>query len=1002
MSAKKKLMIIDGHALIHRSFHALPPTLTTKDGELVNAVYGFTTVLIKAIRELKPDYIALTMDKAAPTFRHTEYAEYKAHRVKAPDELYSQIPRVEEIARAFNIPIYEMEGFEADDLIGTISRTVDGEVEKIIVTGDLDTLQLINDHTKVYTMKRGLTDSMLYDVKAVKERYGLKPEQMVDYKALRGDPSDNIPGVKGIGEKTAVELLRGFKSLDGVYKYIDDRRSASASVSAVKEAKVMADKTKTSTKAAAGEAEKIKPRIAELLLQYRDDAYMSKSLAEIKCDVDIDFKLEGALFSDFDHEKAAKLFSELEFKSLLPRLQGLAAKELDKKSKKEQAEIAMDKFERNNKLFKYELVDTEDKFADFFKELKKEKEFAFDTETANFEPIDAELLGMSFSWKEGEAYYVQITNYKLQMTKNQSDLFSYQKGIREQELGIGNGNTNANTWIEKLKPILEDEMIKKYGHNIKYDIEVMRCYGVDIRGVAGDTMIASYLLNPGTRQHNLDGLSFTEFGHQKITKEDMLGKGKEKLEFKDIPLEKLYNYSCEDADFTFRLARKLLPELKKQKLDKLFAEIEMPLVKVLSEMERNGVKIDDEFLKKMSGKTVKKLEQLEEKVCGLAGKKFNISSTQQLREVLFSDLKISALNISKTKTGLSTAAEELEKIKDEHPVIRLIQEYRELTKLQTTYINALPKLINKNTGRLHTSFNQTITATGRLSSAEPNLQNIPIRTELGREVRKAFVADAGYKLVSLDYSQIELRLAAHMSGDEKMIKAFKEGADIHSLTAAEINQVPLAEVTKEMRREAKAVNFGVLYGQGPRGLAQGADIPYARAKEFIDKYFSVYRGVKNYIDETIAQAKEKGYTETMFGRVRYLPEINSSVLQVAKTAERMAINTPIQGTAADMIKMAMVKIDALINTDYKAASRKSALIPPYPPCERGLSAAKGGDPVKMLLQVHDELVFEIREDMIKEVVKKIINIMENAIKLKVPVIVDAKAGDNWGEMNKIL
>lgn len=937
----------------------MPTTLTTKDGELVNAVYGFTAVLIKAIRELKPDYVVLTMDKAGQTFRHKEYDKYKAHRVKAPDELYSQINRVEQVARAFSIPIYGEEGFEADDLIGTIARTVDGGIEKIIVTGDLDTLQLVNEYTKVYTMKRGLTDSMLYDVKAVEQRFGLKPEQMVDYKALRGDPSDNIPGVKGIGEKTAIELLQEFKTLDGVYKYLDKMPNAKLRI-----------KTE------------IKPRIIELLKQYRDDAYMSKSLAEIKCDVKIDFDLQSALFSDFDHKKVAQLFSELEFKSLLPRLQGLVAKELSKKSKEEQVEAALNKFERNKKLFKYELVDTEEKFSDFFKELKKEKEFAFDTETANFEPIDAELLGMSFSWKEGEAYYVQITNDKLQIIKNQSDLFTYKTGIKDQGLGIKNGN--ANTWIEKLKPVLEDGGIKKYGHNIKYDIEVMRCYGVDIKGIAGDTMIASYLLNPGTRQHNLDGLTFTELGHQKITKDDLLGKGREKISFGEVPTEKLSNYSCEDADFTFRLAKKLIPELKRNKLDRLFNDIEMPLVKILAEMEQNGVKIDEAYLKRLSLKTGKKLEQLEEKIYNLAGKKFNISSTQQLREILFNGLKISALNINKTKTGLSTAAEELEKLKDEHPIIRLIQEYRELSKLLTTYIDALPKLINKKTGRLHTSFNQTVTATGRLSSTDPNLQNIPIRTELGREVRKAFVADAGFKLVSLDYSQIELRLAAHMSGDEKMIKAFKEGADIHSLTAAEINQVPLSEVTKEMRRQAKAVNFGVIYGQGPRGLAQGADIPYARAKEFIEKYFLIYQGVKNYIDETIAQAKEKGYTETMFGRVRYLPEINSSMLQVAKTAERMAINTPIQGTAADMIKMAMIQMQ--IYTDFNT----------------NLHRLNKKTPVKMILQVHDELVFEIREDMIEEAVKKIKNIMENAIKLKVPVIVDAKIGDNWGEMRKIL
>lgn len=931
-------MVIDGNALIHRSFHALPPTLTTKKGEMVNAVYGFTAVLLKAIREFKPDYIALTLDRAAPTFRHKEYKEYKANRVKAPDELYGQIPRVKEIAQTFNIPIYEKDGFEADDLIGTISRTVDGNVEKIIVTGDLDTLQLINEHTKVYTMKRGLTDAVLYDEKAVKQRYGLKPEQMIDFKALRGDPSDNIPGVRGIGEKTAVELLKNFKTLDNVYKNID--------------------------------SEKIKSRVRDLLRQHKEDALMSKKLAAIDCAVKISFKLEEARFSGFDREKAARLFSELEFKSLLPRLQSISAKQRDKMPKEQQEASAADKFERNLKLFKYYLIDNEKDFNKFLEKLEQRAEFAFDTETASLDSISAELLGMSFSWKAGEAYYIKIKNHPAFCgTKIKNNLFNYNNNNERNDENI--------EWLERLKPILENPKIKKFGHNIKYDIKVMKCYGININGVEADTMIASYLLNPGTRQHNLDALAFTELGHQKITKEDLLGKGREKREFGEIPIDKLYNYSCEDADFTYRLAKKLLPELKKKKLDKLFEKIEMPLIQVLVEMERNGIKIDGNFLEKMGEKAEKKIKQLEEKICKMAGVKFNISSTQQLREILYEKLEIPADNIAKIKTGLSTSAEELEKLKDLHPIIRLIREYRELTKLLTTYIGALPKLINLKTGRLHTSFNQTVTATGRLSSSDPNLQNIPIRTELGREIRQAFIADAGYKLLSLDYSQIELRLAAHMSDDKKMIKAFNNGADIHRMTAAEINRVPPEAVTREMRRQAKAINFGIIYGQGPRGLAQGADIPYARAKEFIEQYFNVYKDVKKYIDETIKKARDKGYTETLFGRIRYLPEINSSVLQVSKAAERMAINTPLQGTAADMIKIAMIKINAEVNANSYNTR------------------------IKMLLQVHDELLFEVKENMVDEAVEKIKDIMENVIKLKVPVIVDAKVGDNWGEMREL-
>jgi len=934
---KAKFMIIDGNALIHRSFHALPP-LATKTGEIVNAVYGFTSVLIKALREFRPEYVALTLDRKEKTFRHEQFKDYKATRVKAPDELYAQIPRVKEIAKSFNIPIYELAGFEADDLIGTLAKKVDGQVEKIIVTGDMDTMQLINDHTKVFTMRRGLTDSMIYDEKAVRERYGLKPEQMIDFKALRGDPSDNIPGVKGIGEKTAVGLLQDFGTLEKIYEYAE---------------KLKTQNSKLKNK------EKIKERILNLLIQYKDDALMSKELATIKCNAEIEFDLAEARFGQFDRENLAKLFNELEFRSLLPRLQGLsetAKKSLGKSEDYEQ----IDKFKRNLELFQYELIDDDKKFDKFLKKLKAQKEFAFDTETANFDPVTAELLGISFSWKAGEAYYL---NVKCQKSNVKSDLFNYK-----------NDESGNSSWLEKLKPVFEDEKIKKFGHNIKYDIEVMASSGIKVKGVAVDSMIASYLLNPGSRQHNLDAVTFSEFNHQKITKKDLLGEGKEKIVFTQVPVEKLYNYSCEDADFTDRLAKKLLPELKKQKLDKLFDEIEMPLVQVLATMETNGIKIDKEFLSKMSIEVNKRIGRLEKEIYKSAGTDFNINSTQQLREVLFEKLAIPAMGISKNKTGLSTGADELAKLKGQHPIIELIQEYRELAKLANTYIDTLPELVNSQTGRLHTSFNQTITATGRLSSTEPNLQNIPVRTELGKRIRQAFVADKGYKLIALDYSQIELRLAAHMSGDKRMIKAFLNGDDIHAATAAEINQVALGEVTPAMRREAKAVNFGILYGQGPHGLSAGADIPYARAKEFIDKYFAAYKGVKKFVDQTIATARDKGYAETLFQRRRQLPEINSSVVQVRKAAERMAINTPLQGTAADIIKVAMIRIQKLLNKNYHA------------------------DEIKMLLQVHDELVFEVRENLVKKTAAEIKKIMENIMKLKVPLGVDASAGDNWGEM----
>lgn len=927
---KKKLIIIDGNALIHRSFHALPPTMKTKTGEPTNAVYGFTTVLLKAIREFKPEYIALTLDRKAPTFRHKKFDGYKAKRVKAPDELYAQIPLVKELATAFNIPIFELDGFEADDLIGTIVRTVDGDVEKIIVTGDMDTLQLVNGHTKVYTMSRGLSDSVVYDKKAVIARYQLAPDQMIEYKALRGDPSDNIPGVRGIGEKTATDLLVNFKNIDGVYNNLD--------------------------------SDKIKDRIRGLLEEHKEEAYLSRELATIVCNAPIKFSLEDSKFEGFDQEEVVQLFSKFEFKSLLPRLQVLCATSTEISQSEKPI---VDKFERNKTEFKYKLINSEKDFKIFLASLKKQKSFTYDTETSSFEPITSKLLGISFSWKEGEAYYVDFSQRRAHKP-SELTLFNYRDDESE--------GTVKDEWLKKLKEIFEDEQIKKRAHNAKFDIRVIRNQGIDIKGVDFDTMIASYLLNPGSRQHNLDAVTFTELGFEKISKTDLLGKGKDKISFSEVNVERLSIYSCEDADFTNRLYKTLEKQIKDEKLSKLFKDIEMPLVPVLAQMEDNGIHLDGKFLDKMSEKIAKKLSSLEKSIYKKAGTEFNIRSTQQLREVLFDKLQIPTKDIKKTKTGFSTAADELVKLKDQHKIIADIQEHRELSKLMSTYIEALPVLINKKTKRIHTSFNQTVTATGRLSSTDPNLQNIPVKTELGREIRKAFISGKGYKLLALDYSQIELRLAAHMSGDTKMIKAFKEGADIHTATAAEINQVGISEVTKKMRREAKATNFGILYGQGPHGLSRTAEIPYWRAKEFIDQYFVVYSDVKKYIETTTEEARKKGYAETLFGRKRHLPELNSSVVMMRKSAERMAVNTPLQGTAADMIKVAMIKAEEWIEKNFQDGE------------------------VGMLLQVHDELVLEARNDIVEKVAKELKKIMENVLKLKVPVIVDVKQGNNWGEL----
>ncbi len=924
---KPKLIIIDGNALIHRSFHALPPTLRTKSGLLVNAVYGFTSFLLKALNEFHPEYVVLTLDKKGPTFRHEEYAAYKATRVKAPDELYEQIPLVKEVASAFNIPIFELGGFEADDLIGTICRETELQknLERIIITGDMDTLQLVTAKTKVYTMSRGLSDSVLYDSNKVAERYaGLKPEQMIDYKALRGDPSDNIPGVKGIGEKTATDLLNDFKTLDGVYEAVKKNNS------------------------------KIRGRILEMLKEHKDGAYLSRRLATINTKAPIKFSLEEIEFSNFKLESVIKLFSELEFKSLLVKVKELrdninkahgktgakeGPSEINNRKEAERGSGAS-KFVRNAKKFNYTLIDDDKKFAGFLKKLKAQKTFTLDTETSGLDTITAELLGLSFSWKESEAYFVLATKKRL----------------------------------EELRPILINPKIKKYGHNLKFDWRVLKNQGIELRGLDFDTMIASYLLNPGNRQHNLDALVFTELGFEKISKTNLAETQPAQLtfDFKSLDPEKLSLYSCEDADFTNRLVKILAKRLKAEKLTDLFNKIEMPLIPVLGEMENAGIKVETEPLQALDREVGAKLAKLEKAIHKLAKNKFNINSTKQLKEVLFEKLAIPTNNIKKTKTGFSTAEDELEKLNDLHPIIPLLRDYRELNKLQTTYLNALPKMINPKTGRIHTSFNQTITATGRLSSNDPNLQNIPTRTEEGRKIRNAFVAEKGFELIGFDYSQIELRLAAHMAGDKKMIAAFKNGEDIHAATAAEINGVKLTEVTKNMRREAKAINFGILYGQGPHGLSQSAGIPYYQATEFINKYFLAYPNIKKMVASSIKEAQKNGYALTLFGRKRPLPEINSNIPMVRKSAERMAINTPLQGTAADLIKMAMIKAAELISSR--------------------------AEEIRLLLQVHDELIFEVKKDKVDYYGPKIKAIMQEILELRVPIVVDESRGKNWGEL----
>ncbi len=909
MSEKKeKFIIIDGNALLHRAWHALPP-LKTKEGELVNAVYGFTSILIKVLKEIQPEYAAVTFDRREPTFRHEEYEEYKATRQKQPDELYDQIPRIKEVVEAFGMPIYEKVGFEADDLIGTICtlKSVDRrDMDSVVVTGDLDTLQLVDDNTKVYTTRKGITDTVLYDEAAVFERYGFGPERLIDYKALRGDASDNIPGVPGIGEKTAVELIKEFGSLENIYKNLDNK--------------------------------KIKDRVRKLLKENKEKAEMSKKLATIVTDVKINFNLKDAKLEELDTEKIVSLFQELGFKSLVNKLPGEEAASADSAKKKLKT--------AHN--YNYLIIDSKKSFDEFLRELKKQKVFCLDTETTSLNALEAKLLGISFSWKKYEAYYVVIRNQKKFVGRD---------------------------FLKKLKPTLENADIKKFGHHIKYDLEVLHGEGIDMCGIDFDTMLASYLLNPGSRGHNLDQVVFGELGHRMISFDDLVGSGRDKKEINEVMLDDLAHYSCEDADFTWQLRAGFEKEIKKENLNSILCKIEVPLIKVLAEMEEAGVKIDVKLLSKMSREAEKRINILSKKIYKICGTEFNINSPAQLKEVLFEKMGISSKGLKKTKTGISTAASELEKLRGRHQIIDFIFEHRELAKLKSTYLDALPKLVNKKTGRVHTSFNQTITATGRLSSSNPNLQNIPIRTELGRKIRQAFVADRGYKILAVDYSQIELRLLAHLSDDPKMIKAFKRGADIHTSTAAEIWNVKPKEVSKEMRRAAKAINFGISYGMGQRALAQSAGVSTEEAKDFIDRYFSLYVNIKEYMEYNKQYARDKGYVQTLFGRKRYLPDINSGLPQLRAAAERMAINMPVQGTAADIIKLAMIEL-------YRA-------LPEF------------NSKIKMVLQVHDELVFEVPEKDLKKASEFITGKMENIFKLKVPLIADAGSGDNWGELKDL-
>ena len=937
----KKLVIFDGNSIVHRAYHALPPSLTTREGKPVNAVFGFVSIMLKALAEIKPQYAIVAWDYPADTFRHEMYKEYKATRQSADQELYDQIPIVKQVVEAMNIPLLERKGYEADDILGTMAAKAADypELETILVTSDKDALQLVTDRVMVLATRTGISDVIEYDSAKVKEKFGLTPRQLIEYKALRGDPSDNIPGVAGVGDKTATKLIQAYGSVEALYKALDQARQAG--------------KKELDAKGA-----KIAGKLFERLVEHKADALLSRTLVTIKTDMPLELNLTSAELSDYDHAKVVALFAELQFKSLVKRLPlaqpkqtaSLLAALPNKKSAKVDQSSALDIEERLRRS-DYVLVNNETKLKGMIAQLSRVKRFAFDTETSALGPMGCELVGLSFCAADGQAFYVPVGHAA--------------------HLGKTIPRSSA---LELLKPLLESKKIGKVGHNAKYDMVVLKNYGITVGPIVFDTMIASYLLDPGRRQNSLDAAAFNEFGYEMMPIENCIGVGSKQRSFSEVELPLATFYAAEDADYTWRLIKPLEHKLGKIRgADTIMNEIELPLISVLADMEYRGVYVDAALLGKLAKKYSKRVKALVTQIHKLAKGDFNISSPAQLQEVLFGRLGIATLNIKRTKTGYSTAASELDKLRGVHPIIDLISEYRELTKLISTYLEALPELILPSTGRVHTSYNQTIAATGRLSSSDPNLQNIPVRTDIGNEIRKAFIAPKGHTLVALDYSQIELRIAAHFSEDPNLIKAFTSGLDVHAATAARVLKKPIDTITKAERSSAKMMNFGVIYGLSAFGLAQRSGMSRDAAQDFIENYFASYPKLKTYVDKIIEAARTRGYVETLFGRRRYVPDVRSANWQIRAAAERAAINHPFQGTNADMIKKAMITIHAEVP---KAADM-------------------------LIMQVHDELIFEVPNADVDQVAARCKKIMETAAKLRVPIEVGVSTGTNWGELEKL-
>ena len=892
MPKPKKIYLIDGSSYIFRAFFGLRQQLATSKGFPTNALYGFINMLQKVIRVEKPDYLVVAFDSPDKTFRHKIYPDYKANRDAPPEELSKQFPYFEPIVEAYGLSSIRRPGFEADDIIGTLAKKGAKEgLDVVIVSGDKDMMQLISPNVYMLdTMK-----NKKFIDKDVLEKFGVTPDKVIEVMSLMGDSSDHIPGVAGVGPKTAAALIQKFGSIESLYKRIDEVE---------------------------------KNKVKEKLERDKENAFMSRELVTIDTKMDLEFNSDLMKLGKVDKTKLKKLFEEFEFVSFLEGVQGEVTNSL--------------KVDRSG----YKTILTEASFDVLLKRLVKEKSFAFDVETTSKRPVWARIVGISFSFRGGDSCYLPLSHRYL--------------GAPDQ--------LELKKVCERLKPIFEDKSIKKCGHNIKYDLIVMANEGIALDGVDFDSMIASYLLNPSSRGHGLDDLTMEYFGHQNLTYKQMVGTGKKEICFDEVEVDRATEYAAEDSDMTWRLKEKLGPKLKGTTL-KLYKEIELPLLEVLAEIELNGVHVNRKHLVELSSKIDKELLHLKKDIYLLAGEEFNINSPKQLSVILFEKLKLPV--VKKTKTGYSTDVSVLELLATDHKLPKQIVSYRQLAKLKTTYVDALPGEIFYNTRRVHTSFNQTITATGRLSSSNPNLQNIPIRSDMGREIRKAFTAEGDNILLSADYSQIELRILAHLSKDKALKNAFDKGEDVHARTAADIFGGSIDQIDEKSRRMAKAVNFGIIYGLSAFGLSRQLNISRYDAKNFIDQYFLLYSKVKDFMNNTIAEARECGYTLTMFNRRRYLPDLKSDNRQVRESAERTAINSPIQGSAADLIKVAMIRLS------------------------RSLKKIKLSS--KMILQIHDELLFECPIHEKKEIESLVSKEMEGACRLSVPLVVDMGWGKNWSE-----